>query len=229
MSFPLLLKSKLAPIFSGSSLLITFLLIPTIQSSAAPTPTANKSQYEAALTALNKLPVKGRAPKTGYSREKFPHWLDPDRNGCDARNDVLKRDLTMVIFKAGTNNCKVVSGKLLDPFSNKEIIFDLSQSISNIDIDHVVALSNAWQTGAFNFTSLQRTNFANDPLNLIAVDFRLNRQKGDGDAATWLPPHKSYRCTYVARQVSVKAKYKLWVTSPEKSAISNLLTLCIGK
>jgi hypothetical protein len=217
----------------GATLLVTALLTPLAPANSAESSTANspanKSQYEAALTTLNQLPVKGRAPKTGYSRQQFPHWLDPDRNGCDARNDVLKRDLTMVIFKTGTNNCKVVSGKLLDPFSNKEIIFDLSQSSSNIDIDHVVALSNAWQTGAFNLTSTQRTSFANDPLNLIAVDFRLNRQKGEGDAATWLPPDKSYRCTYVARQVSVKAKYKLWLTPPEKVAISNLLTLCIGK
>jgi hypothetical protein len=179
------------------------------------------------LAALNKLPVKGRAPKTGYSREQFPHWKDPDKNGCDTRNDILKRDLNKVVFKADTNNCKVISGSLLDPYSNKLISFDLSKSASTIDIDHVVALSNAWQTGAFQLTLTQRTNFANDPLNLLAVDAKLNRQKGDGDAATWLPPYKSYRCTYVARQVSVKSKYKLWVTSPEKSAISNLLTSCI--
>ena len=127
----------------------------------------------------------------------------------------------------GTNNCKVISGILLDPYSNKLIDFDISKSSSTIDIDHVVALSNAWQTGAFQLTLEQRTNFANDPLNLLAVDFKLNRQKGDGDAATWLPPYKSYRCTYVARQVAVKAKYKLWVTTPEKTAISNLLTACI--
>jgi hypothetical protein len=215
----------------GSTLLITALLIPIspatgVESSTANSP-ASKSQYEAALSSLNKLPVKGRAPKSGYSRDKFPHWRDPDRNGCDARNDILKRDLTMVAFRAGSDNCKVISGKLLDPFSNKEIIFDLSQSSSNIDIDHVVALSNAWQTGGFQLTTLQRTNFANDPLNLIAVDFRLNRQKGDGDAATWLPPYKSYRCTYVARQILVKERYKLWVTPPEKAAISKLLDSCL--
>jgi len=208
-------------------IIITTLLIPTTNSRAADTSTATKSQYESALTALNKLPVKGRAAKTGYSREQFPHWKDPDKNGCDTRNDILKRDLTKVVFKADTNNCKVISGKLLDPYSNKSISFDLSKSASTIDIDHVVALSNAWQTGAFQLTLTQRTNFANDPLNLLAVDYKLNRQKGDGDAATWLPPYKSYRCSYVARQVSVKAKYKLWVTAPEKSAIANLLTTCI--
>ena len=208
------------------ALLATALLIPISNSHAANTSTASKSQYESALIDLNKLPVKGRAPKTGYSREQFPHWKDPDKNGCDSRNDILKRDLTKVIFKADTNNCKVIAGTLLDPYSNKLIEFDLSKSASTIDIDHVVALSNAWQTGAFQLTLTQRTNFANDPLNLLAVDFKLNRQKGDADAATWLPPYKTYRCTYVARQVAVKTKYKLWVTAPEKAAISNLLTAC---
>lgn len=208
-------------------MLAASLLIPTSNSQAADRSTASKSHYESALTALNKLPVKGRAPKTGYSREQFPHWKDPDKNGCDSRNDILKRDLTKVIFKADTNNCKVIAGTLLDPYSNKLIEFDISKSSSTIDIDHIVALSNAWQSGAFQLTLDQRTNFANDPLNLLAVDFKLNRQKGDGDAATWLPPYKSYRCTYVARQVAVKTKYKLWVTAPEKAAISNLLTACI--
>lgn len=211
----------------GSALLATSLIFPTQVINAADTSAASKSQYETALAALNKLPVKGRAAKTGYSREQFPHWKDPDKNGCDTRNDILKRDLTKLTFKADTNNCKVISGTLLDPYSNKLIGFDLSKSASTIDIDHVVALSNAWQTGAFQLTLTQRTNFANDPLNLLAVDAKLNRQKGDGDAATWLPPYKSYRCSYVARQVSVKSKYKLWVTAPEKSAISNLLTSCI--
>jgi hypothetical protein len=212
----------------GSALLATSLIFPTQVLNAADTSTASKSQYETALAALNKLPVKGRAAKTGYSREQFPHWKDPDKNGCDTRNDILKRDLTKVVFKADTNNCKVISGSLLDPYSNKLISFDLSKSASTIDIDHVVAKSNAWQTGAFQLTLTQRTNFANDPLNLLAVDAKLNRQKGDSDAATWLPPYKSYRCTYVARQISVKSKYKLWVTPPEKAAISKLLDGCIS-
>ena len=95
-----------------------------------------------------------------------------------------------------------------------------------IDIDHVVALSNAWQTGAFGLSVEVRTALANDPLNLLAVDAKLNRQKGDGDAATWLPPLKSYRCEYVARQIAVKAKYKLWVTSPEKNQMVSILSKC---
>ena len=191
-------------------------------------PLSNTAQAEQdALTALNSLEVKGRAAKTGYARSQFPHWSDPDRNGCDARNDTLKRDLSQISFKSGTRDCKVLTGQLLDPFSGKVITF--SSTKSNIDIDHVVALSNAWQTGAAYFDKTKRQQIANDPLNLLAVDFSLNRQKGDGDAATWLPPLKSYRCDYVARQIAVKAKYGLWVTQPEKGAIIKLLEKCEGQ
>ena len=180
-----------------------------------------------ALTALNKLEVKGRAPKTGYTRSQFPHWSDPDRNGCDARNDILKRDLTNITYKSGTRDCKVIAGQLLDPFSGKVITFSTTKVV--IDIDHVVALSNAWQTGAAYFDKNTRLLIANDPINLLAVDAKLNRQKGDGDAATWLPPNKAFRCEYVSRQVSVKAKYSLWVTPPEKEAITRVLNQCIGQ
>jgi len=191
-------------------------------------PLSNTAQADQdALTVLNSLEVKGRAAKTGYTRSQFPHWSDPDRNGCDARNDTLKRDLTQISFKTGTRDCKVLTGQLLDPFSGKVITF--SSTKSNIDIDHVVALSNAWQTGAAYFDKTKRVAIANDPLNLIAVDAKLNRQKGDGDAATWLPPLKSYRCDYVARQIAVKAKYGLWVTQPEKGAIIKLLEMCEGQ
>ena len=180
-----------------------------------------------ALTALNNLEVKGRAPKTGYARSQFPHWSDPDRNGCDARNDTLKRDLTNVTYKVGTRECKVIAGQLLDPFSGKVITFSTTKVV--IDIDHVVALSNAWQTGAAYFDKSKRIQIANDPLNLLAVDSKLNRQKSDGDAATWLPPRKAFRCEYVARQVAVKVKYGLWVTKPEKAAIGKILSTCVGQ
>ena len=180
-----------------------------------------------ALAALNNLEVKGRAPKTGYARSQFPHWSDPDRNGCDARNDTLKRDLTNITYKVGTRDCKVIAGQLLDPFSGKVITFSTTKVV--IDIDHVVALSNAWQTGAAYFDKNKRSQIANDPLNLLAVDSKLNRQKGDGDAATWLPPYKAFRCEYVARQVAVKAKYGLWVTKPEKVAIDKILSTCVGQ
>lgn len=198
-------------------LLLTLLLPDTATAQDAPT----------AISVLNKLAVKGRAAKTGYTREQFPHWSDLNRNGCDTRNEILERDLTTVIFKVGTKDCKVITGSLLDPYSGKVISF--SSTKSTVDIDHVVALSNAWQTGAAYFDKTKREAIANDPLNLLAVDYLLNRQKGDGDAATWLPPLKSYRCDYVARQVAVKAKYALWVTAPEKDAIVKILEKCVGQ
>ena len=179
---------------------------------------------ERATAIIETLAVKGRAAKTGYDRSSFSHWRDPDRNGCDARNDILRRDLTNLVIKTDSNGCKVLGGVLADPYSGKNIDFVFGASL--IDIDHVVALSNAWQTGAFQFTSEIRLQFANDPLNLLAVSASLNRQKGDGDAATWLPPTKSYRCQYVARQIAVKKKYGLWITKPEKVAMSTLLAKC---
>ena len=179
---------------------------------------------ERAIEIIETLAVKGRAAKTGYDRSSFSHWRDPDRNGCDARNDTLRRDLTNLVIKSDSNGCKVLGGVLADPYSGKNIEFVFGASL--VDIDHVVALSNAWQTGAFQFTSEIRLQFANDPLNLLAVSASLNRQKGDGDAATWLPPNKSYRCQYVARQIAVKKKYGLWITKPEKVAMSTLLAKC---
>jgi hypothetical protein len=204
--------------------IVVFLLSIAIYAPYAISNTTYAQSYEDSISTLNSLEVKGRAPKTGYSRSQFPHWSDLDRNGCDARNDILKRDLTEVVFKVGTRDCKVLSGVLLDPFSNKVLTFTSIKSA--VDIDHVVALSNAWQTGAAYFDRNIRSQIANDPLNLLAVDAKLNRQKGDGDAATWLPPNKAFRCEYVSRQVSVKAKYSLWVTSPEKEAILRVLSNC---
>lgn len=205
--------------------IVVFLVSIAIYAPQVVSNTTYAQSYEDSISALNSLEVKGRAPKTGYSRAQFPHWSDLDRNGCDARNDILKRDLTEVIFKAGTRDCKVISGVLLDPFSNKVLAFTSAKSA--VDIDHLVALSNAWQTGAAYFDRSKRSQIANDPLNLLAVGARLNRQKGDGDAATWLPPHKPFRCEYVSRQVAVKAKYSLWVTAAEKDAITRVLNQCI--
>ena len=181
-----------------------------------------------ASSVLESLAVKGRAPKTGYSREQFGQtWADVDRNGCDTRNDMLKRDLKEIVYKVKTRNCVVLSGILLDRYSGETINFVRGNvSSMEVQIDHVVALSNAWQTGAFKLSVAQRTALANNPMNLFAVKGRLNSQKGDGDAATWLPPLKSFRCAYVAQQIAVKAKYSLWVTAPEKEAMVRILSSC---
>jgi Protein of unknown function (DUF1524)/Excalibur calcium-binding domain len=181
-----------------------------------------------ALAALETLPVKGRAPKTGYDRDEFgPAWADTDRNGCDTRNDILARDLAAEIFKPGTRDCVVLSGVLDDPYTATEIHFLRGQDTSTaVQIDHVVALSDAWQKGAQQLSADERTAFANDPLNLLAVDGPTNAQKSDSDAASWLPPNKAFRCDYVARQIAVKAEYELWVTTAEKDAMGRVLSTC---
>ncbi|TDT76098.1 excalibur calcium-binding domain-containing protein [Arthrobacter sp. AG258] len=197
-------------------------------SAAAPNP--QPAYATKAIDLLATLAIKGRAPKTGYDRAQFGQaWADVDRNGCDTRNDILQRDLTGITF---TNNvpCKVQSGTLADPYTGTTIGFVRGSATSTaVQIDHVVALSDAWQKGAQQLTAGQRTAFANDPLNLQATDGPANQQKGDGDAATWLPPNKGYRCEYVARQISVKATYGLWVTQAEHDAMARILGDCTGQ
>ena len=185
---------------------------------------AGSSATGTASAMLDELTVKGRAPKTGYDGDLFKWRSDTDHNGCDTRNDVLRRDLTNITLKAGTRGCIVLAGTLADPYAGET--YDFDRSANAVDIDHVVARSNAWQTGAFKFDEETLKEFGNDPLNLLAVSSSLNRQKGDGDAATWLPPNKSYRCEYVARQIAVKHKYDLWVVPPEKVAMERVLDKC---
>lgn len=183
-----------------------------------------------AIDVLASLPIKGRAPKTGYDRENFGQaWADVDRNGCDTRNDMLNRDLSAKTFKAGTRECVVMTGVLNDPYTGATIDFVRGDKTSSaVQIDHVVALSDAWQKGAQQLSADQRVAFANDPLNLLAVDGPSNQRKGAGDAATWLPPNKAYRCEYVALQISVKATYGLWVTQAEHDAMQGVLSGCAG-
>jgi hypothetical protein len=224
----------------------------TVSASASPSPTASASpspsaipedeliafaglagtvadtsvtEGRTALEVLETLPIKGRSAKTGYDRDNFgQRWLDVDRNGCDTRNDILAAQLADVVR---SGSCKVVTGTLNDPFTAQTIGFTRGQGTSElVQIDHVVALSDAWQKGAQALTADQRASFANDPINLLAVDGKANAQKGDGDAATWLPSNKSFRCEYVARQVSVKATYGLWVTQAEHDAIEQVLSTC---
>jgi hypothetical protein len=188
-----------------------------------------------ALAVLDTIPVKGRAPKTGYSRAQFGEaWTDDvsvefGHNGCSTRNDILRRDLVDIVTKLGTNGCVVVSGVLNDPYTAASIDFVRGDRSSElVQIDHIVPLSNAWQTGAQLWDELKRRDFANDPRNLQATDGPTNQAKGDGDVATWLPPNKSYRCTYVARIVTVKAIYGLWATQPEHDAMARILSNCTG-
>ena len=179
-----------------------------------------------ATQVLEKLQVKGRASKSGYSREEFYNsW--PTIDGCSLRQRIIKRELGSSAVVSSEDNCTVISGEYDEPYTGSHLIFyQKSDFTKGVQIDHVVALSDAWQKGAQNLTKDERYALATDPLNLLAVDAKTNQGKSDGDAATWLPPNKSFRCAYVARQVSVKYKYNLWVSSAEKSAIAGVLKTC---
>lgn len=188
------------------------------------TTSLTSEQSVLAATALQTLPIKGRAPKTGYSRDQFGAGWDTI-NGCSVRQIILRRDLQNVMLAA--DGCSVDSGTLNDIYTDKTIAFTRGASTSDdVQIDHIVALSDAWQKGAQHSTRQQREALANDPLNLLAVDGPTNQAKSDADAATWLPPNKAYRCRYVARQIAVKAKYSLWVTQAEHDAIQKILANC---
>lgn len=177
-----------------------------------------------AATALADLPIKGRAPKTGYTRDQFPHWSDLDHDGCDTRAETLDRAGLPSTETRDRDGC-VVAAHITDPYTGRTAVEPPGRA-SGVDIDHVVALSNAWQTGAQQIGRAQREALANDPLNLLPVARTVNRAKGDGDAATWLPPDRAARCAYVARQIAVKARYRLWTTSAEHEAMARVLSTC---
>ena len=179
-----------------------------------------------AIEVLELLEVKGRAPKTGYARTEFyDGW--PLVDGCSLRQKILKREFGE---SATLDGCNVVAGEFDEPYTGEHMVFtDKAQIAKRLQIDHVVALSDAWQKGAQYLDASVRYEIATDPLNLLAVDGPANEKKSDGDAATWLPANKKFRCQYVARQVSVKYKYGLWVTKAEKEAISQVLKNCPGE
>lgn len=199
-------------------------VVPAEPSALSPAPTG-------AAAALATLPVREAGARDGYSRDAFgPRWSDVDRNGCDQRNDVLARDLTQVTVEPGTHDCVVLTGRLRDPYTGATIAFRRGEGTSDdVQIDHVVSLSNAWQTGASGWDEGRREAFANDPLNLLAVDGPTNQSKGDSDAASWLPPREQARCAFAARQVAIKRKHGLWVTPAERDALAAVLQTCPGE
>jgi len=199
---------------------------PQIVTSAPPSTAPTSQAVGRAADLLSTIPIKGRAPSTGYARTQFGNgWATKD--GCDTRNIILHRDMRNPVVG---EECHILSGTLDDPYTGKTILFKRGVGTSaDVQIDHVVALGNAWQTGAQKLSAEQRKTLANDPLELLAVDGPANQQKSDGDAATWLPPNKLFRCQYVARQVAVKAKYHLWVTQAEHDAMVRILSGCPGQ
>ena len=190
--------------------------------------TADFSETEGAnaLEVLSRLEVKGRAPKTGYKRTEFyEDW--PIIEGCSLRQRIIKREFGVSAKFLPGDDCTVVAGEFDEPYTGEHKVFSEKTEISDgVQIDHVVALSDAWQKGAQNLSAEERYTLATDPLNLLAVDASANQKKSDGDAATWLPSNKKFRCQYVARQIAVNYKYHLWVTSAEKEMMERILSYC---
>lgn len=183
-----------------------------------------------AAAAVARLTVKGRGPGTGYTRGQFmPRgWTDPDRNGCDTRNDILRRDLTHLTTR-GRTGCVAVSGILRDPYTGRTITWQRGPGSDRVQVDHVVPLKDAWVKGAAAWPAARRERFAQDPLNLLATAAAVNASKGDSDAATWLPPNRAARCAYVARQAAVKTRYRLTITQAERTAMLRVLAACPGQ
>ncbi|MCU1456718.1 MAG: Excalibur domain protein [Actinomycetia bacterium] len=202
-----------APSASRATTTTTTTTIPGSTATGSRTPSAS----------LTVAPDRAQAT---YQRAAFgPAWADVDHNGCDTRNDVLNRDLTDKQWRDGTHGCVVVAGTLADPYTGRTLTFVKARA-SEIQIDHVVSLGDAWRSGASQWSPPMREQFANDPLNLLAVDGPSNQSKGDDDASQWLPPNVAFRCAFVERQVEVKTKYDLTVTAAERGAISAVLDTC---
>lgn len=163
-----------------------------------------------------------------YDRGAFGQaWADEDRNGCDTRNDILARDLARPVFKPGTHDCVVLSGTLAEPYTGSVIEFQRGQDTSAlVQIDHVVALGDAWRSGAWAWDAPTRQRFANDPANLLAVDGQANQDKGASSADQWLPSNADFRCAYVTRQIEVKSTWGLSVTARERDAMAKVLASC---
>lgn len=188
------------------------------------------------LDLLAAIPVQPRVSEGKYNREEAfgKAWEDKvdlpyGRNGCRTREDILARDLENVTYvPSGKRNCRVQSGTLHDPYTGRTIEFIRGHkdvTTHGVDIDHVVALGDAWDKGAQNLTLQRRIELANDPLNLLAVDPSANRGKGRKDASGYLP-RAQFRCAYAQIQVEVKHKYNLSVTRAEHAALQRELERC---
>lgn len=175
---------------------------------------------------LDTLTVSDHRPVDGYDADLYGWRQDTDRNGCDTRNDVLRRDLSDVRVKPGTHGCVVAAGTLASPYSGGHVQFVAGDNGGGVDIDHVVARENAWQSGASEWTERELVAFGNDPLNLLAVESSLNRSHGSRAADEWVPESDQGACAYISRQVAVKAAYELSVTTTERDAMARVLAGC---
>jgi hypothetical protein len=193
-----------------------------------PVPTA---RYDTARQQLKQLEVRGWDRTSDFKRSQFGKaWSDDvnvefGHNGCNTRDDILRRDLKNLVVRPRT--CYAQTGTLVDPYTGETIEFTRGPDTSNaVEIDHVVALADAWYKGARSWDPQRRLDFANDPRNLLAVSPKANFDKAFRDAASWLPPNEAFRCDFVARQIEVKAAYGLWLAAKEKKAMEAVLKRC---
>ncbi|MDI3422510.1 HNH endonuclease family protein [Streptomyces luteolus] len=172
-----------------------------------------------ARTRLAGLKVAPHGSMSGYSRDKFPHWSARGEN-CDTREAVLERDGTDV---RRDEECRAVSGAWKSAYDDERFT-----DSTDLDIDHMVPLANAWRSGADDWTQTRREEFANDLTHpqLIAVSATSNRSKGDQGPDEWQPPAKTYWCVYGRAWVSVKSTYELTVTEAEKRELDEMLDTC---
>ncbi|MEU8015976.1 HNH endonuclease family protein [Micromonospora parva] len=172
-----------------------------------------------AQSQLNALTVATQGSTSGYSRDLFPHWITVS-GSCNTREQVLKRDGTSVVVDSA---CAATSGRWYSPYDGATWT-----AASDVDIDHVVPLAEAWRSGASSWTTSRRQSFANDLTRpqLIAVTDNVNQSKGDQDPSTWQPPLSSYRCTYSRMWITVKYSWGLTLQSSEKSALQSMLNTC---
>ncbi len=187
-------------------------------SAAAATP-PNIPSKATAQSELNGLTVAAQGSLSGYSRSLFPHWIIVSGT-CDTRETVLKRDGTGVTVDS---SCHPTSGHWYSPYDGATWT-----NASDVDIDHIVPLAEAWRSGASGWTTSRRQSFANDLTDpqLIAVTDNVNQAKGDQDPSTWQPPRTAYRCTYAKMWIASKSHWSLTLQSTEKSALQAMLDTC---
>jgi hypothetical protein len=171
--------------------------------------------------ALAQLPVRAE-DRTGYVRSKFKHWIDADHDGCNTRAEVLKAEAVVAPVQGA--NCTLTGGRWYSPYDDRYI-----DGARGLDIDHLVPLAEAWDSGAYEWSAKEREAYANDlgdDRALIAVSAASNRSKADQDPTTWLPPAAGYRCQYVTDWVADKTRWGLSVDADEQAALAQTLSSC---